>query len=278
VIIKSYAKINLSLLVKTKLKNELHDIQSLYCQVNLKDTISIRKIKSKKDQIFIFGNYSKYVDNYENSISKVLDFLRNKNLISGNYLIKINKKIPVFSGLGGGTSNAASILNFFIKKKIKKEIYKQLSNHIGTDLKLFLFRQGFLKNLSTVTELKSKYKMYFLLIYPNIKCSTKDIYSKVKRYSRKKIQKPKVFESREDFFSFLKNSNNDLQEIVERKYPLIKKLLHSIKNSTGCHISRMTGSGSCCYGLFHKKIQTKRALRLLKKIYPKMSFFLVESI
>ena len=277
-IIKSYAKINLSLLVKTKLKNELHDIQSLYCQVNLKDTISIRKIKSKKDQIFIFGNYSKYVDNYENSISKVLDFLRNKNLISGNYLIKINKKIPVFSGLGGGTSNAASILNFFIKKKIKKEIYKQLSNHIGTDLKLFLFRQGFLKNLSTVTELKSKYKMYFLLIYPNIKCSTKDIYSKVKRYSRKKIQKPKVFESREDFFSFLKNSNNDLQEIVERKYPLIKKLLHSIKNSTGCHISRLTGSGSCCYGLFHKKIQTKRALRLLKKIYPKMSFFLVESI
>lgn len=277
-IIKSYAKINLSLLVKTKLKNELHDIQSLYCQVNLKDTISIRKIKSKKDQIFIFGNYSKYVDNYENSISKVLDFLRNKNLISGNYLVKINKKIPVFSGLGGGTSNAASILNFFIKKKIKKEIYKQLSNHIGTDLKLFLFKQGFLKNLSTVTELKSKYKMYFLLIYPNIKCSTKDIYSKVKRYSRKKIQKPKVFKSREDFFSFLKNSNNDLQEIVERKYPLIKKLLHSIKNSTGCHISRMTGSGSCCYGLFHKKIQTKRALRLLKKIYPKMSFFLVESI
>ena len=277
-IIKSYAKINLSLLVKTKLKNELHDIQSLYCQVNLKDTISIRKIKSKKDQIFIFGNYSKYVDNYENSIRKVLDFLRNKNLISGNYLVKINKKIPVFSGLGGGTSNAASILNFFIKKKIKKEIYKQLSNHIGTDLKLFLFKQGFLKNLSTVTELKSKYKMYFLLIYPNIKCSTKDIYSKVKRYSRKKIQKPKVFESREDFFSFLKNSNNDLQEIVERKYPLIKKLLHSIKNSTGCHISRMTGSGSCCYGLFHKKIQTKRALRLLKKIYPKMSFFLVESI
>ena len=175
-IIKSYAKINLSLLVKTKLKNELHDIQSLYCQVNLKDTISIRKIKSKKDQIFIFGNYSKYVDNYENSIRKVLDFLRNKNLISGNYLVKINKKIPVFSGLGGGTSNAASILNFFIKKKIKKEIYKQLSNHIGTDLKLFLFKQGFLKNLSTVTELKSKYKMYFLLIYPNIKCSTKDIY------------------------------------------------------------------------------------------------------
>ena len=277
-IIKSYAKINLSLLVKTKLKNELHDIQSLYCQVNLKDTISIRKIKSKKDQIFIFGNYSKYVDNYENSIRKVLDFLRNKNLISGNYLVKINKKIPVFSGLGGGTSNAASILNFFIKKKIKKEIYKQLSNHIGTDLKLFLFKQGFLKNLSTVTELKSKYKMYFLLIYPNIKCSTKDIYSKVKRYSRKKIQKPKVFKSREDFFSFLKNSNNDLQEIVERKYPLIKKLLHSIKNSTGCHISRITGSGSCCYGLFHKKIQTKRALRLLKKIYPKMSFFLVESI
>ena len=45
-VLKSYAKINLSLTVNKKLTNGLHDIQSIFCLVNLKDTVSIRKFKS----------------------------------------------------------------------------------------------------------------------------------------------------------------------------------------------------------------------------------------
>ena len=52
-VLKSFAKINLSLLINRKLKNGLHDIQSLFCLIDLKDRIIVKKIKNKKDKIIL---------------------------------------------------------------------------------------------------------------------------------------------------------------------------------------------------------------------------------
>ena len=70
-ILKSFAKINLSLLVNKKLIGGLHDLQSIYCLINLFDKISIKKIKNKKkDKILIKGPYYKNVSKYNKSITK----------------------------------------------------------------------------------------------------------------------------------------------------------------------------------------------------------------
>ena len=58
-----------------------------------------------------------------------------------------------------------------------------MTDEIGTDYFLFFHNQGFLKNLNQTKKLRKKYKLFLLLVYPNIRCSTKDIYSKVKNYS-----------------------------------------------------------------------------------------------
>ena len=71
------------------------------------------------------------------------------------------------------------------------------------------------------------------------------------------------------FLSLLKSSKNDLQFIVEKKYPIIKKLVTRIQKIKGCYFSRMTGSGSVCYGLFKSKKTAKVALNRIKLIYPK---------
>jgi len=71
------------------------------------------------------------------------------------------------------------------------------------------------------------------------------------------------------FISFLSKSTNELQFIVENKYPIIKELLMNIKNEKGCYFSRITGSGSVCYGLFDNRINAKKALNNLKIKYPK---------
>ena len=76
-VLKSYAKINLSLTVNKKLTNGLHDIQSIFCLVNLKDTVSIRKFKSSnKDKISFVCPYSKDVDLSNNSIKILLKVMR----------------------------------------------------------------------------------------------------------------------------------------------------------------------------------------------------------
>ena len=136
-ILKSFSKINLSLNVINKLKKAgLHDIQTYFCLINLFDKINIKKIRGQKDTIKFKGKFSKNVKK-NNSILDTLTILREKNVISNYYSVIIDKKIPVFSGLGGGTSNAACLIKYFGKKKIDKNLFSVLDKKIGSDLKLF---------------------------------------------------------------------------------------------------------------------------------------------
>ena len=277
-LIKSYAKINLSLTIIKKIrKKRLHDIQSQFCLINLFDTISIKRNKKNVDKISFNGPHSKYVKKSNNSILKILKIMRNFKLISNYYSIKIYKQIPVFAGLGGGSSNAASLLKFLSKRKIEDKIFNKIINLAGSDLRLFFYNQGVLQNLEKVIKFKKKYNLFFLVVYPNIKCSTKEVYSKVKNYNKKKVLKQN-YKNKAALINQIFNFKNDLQSIVEKKYPVIQKLLLNISNEKGCYFSRMTGSGSACYGLFRDKRSSKVALKRLRKKYPKFWFSIAKTI
>ena len=76
----------------------------------------------------------------------------------------------------------------------------------------------------------------------------------------------------------MSNKSNELQSVVEKKYPLIKKLLADIKEERGCYFSRMTGSGSVCYGVFKDQIAAKKAIIKLKIKYPKFWLSLAKTV
>ena len=276
-VLKSFSKINLSLNINSKLKNGLHDIQSYYCLINLFDKIKIRKIDKKKDKVVFFGPFVKHIKKSNNSITNLLKLLRKLELISGYYSVNVIKNIPVFSGLGGGTSNAASVLKFLLKGKVSKKILEKVEKLIGSDLRLFFHKQGFLQNLRTIKTIK-KQKLFFLLSRPNIICSTKKIYSKVKKYSKKKKFNFKKMNNKKGFINYILEKNNELQSIVEEEYPSIKILLKDINTEKGCHFSRMSGSGSVCYGLFNNESNAKKALNKIKTKHPKFWFSIAKTV
>ena len=113
-VINSFAKINLTLKVNSKSKNGLHEVQTLYSWINLFDKINVTEIKKNKDRITFIGPFAKLVKKKNNTVYNLLKKLRELNLIC-YYSIVITKNIPVFSGLGGGTSNT-----LYIKLLIKK--------------------------------------------------------------------------------------------------------------------------------------------------------------
>ena len=277
-VLNSYSKINLSLLVNSKNKNRFHNIQSYFCLISLKDRIKIKKINKKKDIINFEGSFAKFINKKNNSIKNLLILLRKLKLTSSYYSISIEKKIPVFAGLGGGTSNAVSIIRYIVKTEIKNKNIDQIEKKIGTDLKLFFYKQGFLKNLRSIVDLNTNHKFYFVLIKPSFKCSTKEIYSKVKKYSKRTTIIKKDITNKKAFLNLLSNTRNDLQSVVEKKYPKIKKLLIDIKNEKGCYFSRMTGSGSVCYGLFKDQFVAKKALNKLKNKYPNLWLSLAKTV
>lgn len=278
-VLKSFAKLNLSLSVIKKLKNGFHDIQSIFCQINIFDKIIIKKNYNKKnDQIFIKGPFSKHVNKFDNSAHKTLSAMRKYNLISDHYSVTIFKNIPVFAGLGGGSSNAATILRNVSKKKISKNLYNKIIKEISSDVKIFFEKQGYLNSLQTIIKFKNSFKLYFLVIYPNLKCSTKEIYSKVRKFSSKEKYLVQDFRPKKQFIKRTLLKKNDLQSIVEKKYPLIRKILKDIKSQRGCYFSRMTGSGSACFGLFINENCSKVALKTLRKKYPKYWFSIAKTI
>ena len=244
----------------------------------VRHNINKKKNNENRDKIIIKGPFAKQVKKKNNSIQKILSILRQYKLISNFYDISIFKKIPVFSGLGGGTSNAATILKFLIKKKIKRKIFEKIVKYTGSDLRLFFHKRGYQADLKTFVDLTQKYDLYFLIIFPKINCSTKVIYSMVKKYSAKAKYKKKDLQTKKKFYKILKNSKNDLQLIVEKKYPIIGKLLFDISIEKGCYFSKMTGSGSACYGLFINEKSSKAALKSLRKKYPKFWFSIAKTI
>ena len=146
--IKSYAKINLALNVVSK-NNSFHNIESIISFVDLYDVILIKKIESKKHIISFDGEFSNRIGK-NNTVFKLVKILENKKILKNQkFRIKIKKFIPNKAGLGGGSMNAASILKYFIQKKIinikTKEIIK-ISKLIGSDVILGLNQKSQILN------------------------------------------------------------------------------------------------------------------------------------
>ena len=276
-LLKSFSKINLTLAVNQKYKKTgLHEIQSYFCLINIFDQIKVNKIEGQKDIVRFQGEFAKFIKKKDNSITGVLKILRKKKVITSFYSILIKKNIPVFSGMGGGTGNAVALANYFTKNNVNKKLLNIFSKKIGSDFKLFFYKQGFLKNLRQINKFKKAYKFCFLLVYPNIKSSTKFVYSKIKKYSPK--ANFNKINNKSGFIKFLVDKNNDLQSIAESQYPVIKKLVRDINQTKGCYFSRMTGSGSVCYGVFQSERLAKTALNRIKTKHPKFWLSVAKTI
>ena len=273
--IKSYCKINLSLKVLKKLKNGYHNIMSLITFCDLHDIISISKIRSSKDKISFSGKFKKGIDKEKNTATKVLSLLRKSQMVENQaFKINIQKNIPHGSGLGGGSSNAADLLNYFNSKmrlKLDKKKIKKLASKIGFDVPISLERRNtFLTGKKDeIIRFNQKFKLNLLIVYPGLICSTKKIYKKNRKISLLKPQSFFYLKNNKKLINFLKNEHNDLEKVVTKVYPKINEIINYIKSQKGCYFSRITGSGSACIGIFSNMKNAIYAQKLVKLKYPK---------
>ena len=262
--IKSHAKINLVLNVVGKSKF-LHRIESVISFLDLHDEIKIRKITGKNHKIRFIGKFSNGIQS-KNTITDLLENIDKKKLLKDKYKKIIKKNIPSKAGLGGGSMNAASIINFFLKKKlikVKKKTILEISNSIGSDVALGLYSKNLiLKSNSFIKTLSYKKKFYTLIVKPNFGCSTKKIFSKVKKFSKPKLNSVSrnIFDEK-----FLKKMKNDLEIIAFANYPKLIVLKNFLENLSNIEFARMTGSGSAIIAYFNSSKKCKDAEKKVKK-------------
>jgi len=265
---KAYAKINLFLNVFNKTKDNLHNLKSLVCFIDLYDEIVISK--SNKFSLKVKGPFKNFIKKRENIIEKTFIIFSKFTGLKTNYKILLNKKIPVSAGLGGGSADAAAVLqglNHLNKKKVKKKDLFKLAMKIGSDVPACLYNKnvffsGYGQILSKAPKIPP---VSVLLINPYKELSTKKVFD---IYKKKKLIKKSNFVYK-NFFSWILEQNNDLQKYAEKFIPEIKKMIKFLSSSKNCFFSRMTGSGPTVFGLFRKEIDAKKTNLLLKKNHPK---------
>lgn len=265
---KSPAKINIGLRVLSKRNDGFHNIETIFYPVEIYDEITLRigKISVDKNRISAKITPDLKISDKENICYKAAELFLKEFKIYDSYQIdiKIKKTIPAGAGLGGGSSNAASVLlvlsNYFkslLEKNYKAKL-KKIALSLGSDVPFFLegkpaYAAGRGEKLVSLPGFKVKGKI--LIVNPGIHVPTPWAYRelKIKNYKLKILNKVKIYNPIDERLMI-----NDFERVVFEKFPVIEKIKYDMF-SKGAGFALMSGSGSTVYGIFSGKDKIKAA-------------------
>ena len=251
--IKSNAKINLGLKIINKRDDGFHNIESLFIELDFHDIL----IFSQSDKFKITSNSTSIPLDENNIVHKAYQIFRTIYQPSTEYSIHIEKNIPIGSGLGGGSSNAASTLcalNKLWHANLSNKELIDISMDIGSDVPFFISgSMQFVKGkgdilLSIDGEFIKDYTI--LLVFPQFTISTKWAFkqlSNTKKYlfGNNTINKFPTLSKTLEWEFFI----NDFEEMINQTYPEIGQIKSNLIELGACY-SSLSGSGSTMFGVF----------------------------
>ncbi len=253
------AKINLGLRIIGKRPDGFHQIETGMMAVPFFDIIEI--IKSDEFQ-FMQSGIDVGGDSKDNLCTRAYDLLQNQYGIP-NVLIHLRKQIPIGAGLGGGSSDAVTVVKMLVdlfQLKLSENEMEEISAELGSDCAFFV--RGGLQLATGRGELLTKLNVtsipkYLVLMNPGIHISTKEAYSNV-TYSNHLMPLEEVLSMpSESWENYLKN---DFEEHIFNKHPQIKALKTELYEAGAIYAS-MSGSGSSVFGLFNESVVLSNELK-----------------
>lgn len=276
--VDSYAKLNLYLAVLNKRKDNYHNIETIFEKIDLCDKIIFSNRPDKK--ITIACDSADIPLNGSNLAYKAARLLQNSFKSDKGVDIRIIKRIPAGSGLGGGSSNAASVLKGLNKLwglGLSRKRLVAYAKKIGADVPFFIYDTSFAQGFGRGDEIRQlkrlkQRKFWHILVVPKLKVSTPLIYRKWDSYSRRDRSVLTMPEDnvnilclalRKNNFSLLGQSLfNGLERIAAGIYPEIKQIRERFFD-LGLRAILMSGSGSAVFGLARSR---KEAISLGGKL------------
>ena len=258
-ILHSPAKLNLYLHITQKYQDGFHEIDSLFVRINLYDEITVSDapgpdIKRNGDLSYLKEDDLCY---------KAALALKQKSDCNFGCSVTLRKRIPIGAGLGGGSSNAATVLkglNKLWNLRYTKEDLKIIAKEIGADVPFFIeeancFGTGIGDNLIVIRNSEFLPK-YYVILTPNVRISTALVFENF-QLTKQHLIRPKINERekveilslQKPFFTF---GCNDLESTVVTLFPEISRYLQSMKNiakksGIPAESCRMSGSGSTIF-------------------------------
>lgn len=264
--LKANAKINLALAIKCKRDDGYHEIELIFQEIDFCDRIILEKAHTST-----FRTDSETLQQESNNLClTAAKYLQEEFDIPGLNIF-LEKKLPIGSGLGGGSSDAAAVLKGGIKLYGLNIPYQELhsiAERIGSDVPFFLnggtaYGAGRGEILQTI-QITTDY--FVLLVLPEIKISTPWAYKNLNLTLTRKNDdyKFKGFTIQNlDLVDFRSEFRNDFENLVFKHHPELASL-KSEMYELGADYASLSGSGSALYGLYKSKSTAENAGEKLK--------------
>lgn len=274
---KACAKINLALDIQGRKDDGYHLVQTVLQEIPLFDEIEIEKIEGENEGDFMVrfkGDEAKIIDPLNNTVMTAIDVMAENWDFDNSYRITIDKKIPIGSGLGGGSSDAAAVikaLNELENFELSNDELREIAASVGTDVPFFIeggtaigIHHGEnLRLLPPLSGIPAWKKLHKLLIIPNLRKNTKDMYARVRlsKCNQNAAQTEALIKALEkkDLEALLQNIHNDFELFESFGFDELKKNL--IKNKAG-HVL-LCGSGTAVVAFSNNPFDVKALSRAL---------------
>ena len=267
--LRAYAKINIGLRILGKRSDGYHDIETIFHQIDMYDELSF----DPAETIQLTTSSSEVPRDSKNLCFRAAELLREHTGQSKGVHIGLTKHIPVGGGLGGGSSDAATVLvalNDLWGSGMNLRELESLAARLGSDVPFFV--QGGTAVGTSRGEVLDHFELnlpyWILTVTPSIHVSTAWAYSnlKLRTETRDDTLRSWIEKSIANAATLRGHIGNDFEDLVFGTYSKIQELKTRL-DGAGAEFTQLSGSGSSVFALFRYEMTAHKAMKEFRTTY-----------
>jgi 4-diphosphocytidyl-2-C-methyl-D-erythritol kinase len=266
------AKLNLYLHLTGKREDGYHLLESMFAFLEVGDVLSAAPYDSLELEVtgpFLHAAGEKQ----QNLVWRAAELLSKEAGMSKGAMLRLEKHLPVGAGLGGGSADAAAallLLNQLWETGFSVEELEKLALKLGADVPACLHQQPIMVRGigEQISPFPALLPWHVVLLYPQKILASGAVYRACQPVFREvtahwpEVSKPELL------LPWLREQSNDLTPAAARLCEEIVPALELLQETEGCLLARMSGSGSCCFGLYASAQEAEQAAYSLRQHQP----------
>lgn len=271
----AFAKVNLSLRILGRRADGYHELQSLVVFAGMADRIEVHPAAGLT--LDLAGPLATALaGEMDNLVLRAAGGLRDLCDVREGARILLEKHLPVASGIGGGSADAAAALRALMRLwhvTPDETALMRLAASLGADVPVCLdpspaLMSGIGEKILRLPRLPD---VWLLLANPGIALSTAEVFRALAApplATAPQVPPLPDFATLDDLVDWLRGEPNDLEAPARRLLPIIGETIEAIAATPGCRLARMSGSGATCFGLYAGEAEAKSAAAALATAHP----------
>jgi 4-diphosphocytidyl-2-C-methyl-D-erythritol kinase len=268
--IPAFAKVNLRLRVFGKRVEGYHELDTVFQTVSLHDTIEFSL--SQQSHIVLSSNDRSLPVDESNLVVRAAKALQDRFSANSGARIRLQKRIPMQAGLGGGSADAAATLLGLAQLwevNCSKEELMMIASHLGADVPFFFYggtarATGIGEQIEPLEDIEQR---FLLILKPNANISTADAYRALDERSLTSPNSKTILSTSEATADSdkidLANLTNDFEAVVFDLEPEIRKAKNALLKA-GAEAVLLAGSGSAVFGIVGSEDAQRRAIQAIE--------------